>query len=129
VSDSFGGGPYRDMSEGYGMVSGDAYVVVQVRAGVSVAASSKSVAAGKSITLSAQVAPVDTAGRSVVFEWATMSGNTWHSIATKKLVAGSNASKASASWKVMSGKHRIRARFLGGPTNAANSSSAITVTG
>jgi hypothetical protein len=104
----------------------DQTVMLGVRAPVSIKASSTKVAKGKSVTLSASVAPGTTAGGKVVFERA--SGKKWIAIATKTLGAAGSKSTASTSWKPGAGKYKVRARYLGGTYNVTNSSGAVTIT-
>jgi hypothetical protein len=108
--------------------SADTTVVVNVGAHVVLHPSATSAKTGHAITLKATVSPVATAGGSVVFEYNDH-GSHWRAIATKTLVAGTSSSTSSVSWKVVKGAHKVRARFLGGTSNAASTSAAVTVKG
>ena len=106
----------------------EASVLVRVRASVRLTSSKTSVASGGSVTLTSKTWSAGTAGGKVVFEYNDHARH-WRAIATRELALSGGVSQASLSFKPAHGSHKVRARFLGGPSNAASTSNALTITG
>jgi hypothetical protein len=111
-----------------GNSSADAVTVVYVRPRIVLGSSASSIKTGRSVTLKATVWPSATAGSQVVFEY-NYSGNHWRAIGTQTLTATASSATASVTWKAVKGKHNLRVRYLGGPSNVAVTSGTIAVTG
>jgi len=98
-------------------------ITIKVRAKTTLTSSSYNFKKGKTVTLTAAVAPTTATGK-VVFE--RYAGGWWWSIGTRNLVAG----KAKLSYRPSSaGTYKIRARYLPGTgaTNATSNSSTRTL--
>lgn len=89
---------------------------VKTRAYISARTSTKSVARGKYVTISAMLAPAGTTGR-VVFE--RHDGRRWVKLSTRTLKAGTASYRYKASVR---GVNKVRVRYLGGPINASRTS-------
>jgi len=98
-------------------------ILVRVRAKTTLTSSSYTFKRGKTVTLTAAVAPTSATGK-VVFE--RYSGGWWWSIGTRNLAAG----KAKLYYKPSStGTYKIRARYVpgAGATNVTSTSSSRTL--
>jgi hypothetical protein len=115
-----------DGSEEEDYLPTDKTIIAYVKPSMRFKASAASVRTGRRITLSASVYPAQNAGARVRFEY--YSKGRWRTIATKTL-SHSNPAKASVSWKVLRGSHKVRVRFLGSAYNASSTSSSKTVKG
>lgn len=89
---------------------------VKTRAYIRARTSTKSVARGKYVTISAMLAPAGTTGR-VVFE--RYDGRRWVKLSTRTLKAGAASYRYKASIR---GVNKVRVRYLGGPINASRTS-------
>jgi hypothetical protein len=114
---------------GEGSTSANGYVPIKVAAAVSVSSSSNSVRTGRSVTLTSRVVPASAAGGRVTFEYYDAGRRSWRAIATQKLAASGGSAKATATWKVLRGSHKLRARYLGGSLNATSVSTTVAVKG
>ncbi len=97
-------------------------VRVQVAAAVGLRSSTTRVRRGRAVTLTATILP-PSAGGSVAFQ--RRNGARWVAIGTRAL---SPIGTASISWKPPAGETKVRARYLGGATNAGGSSTSLTIT-
>ncbi|MDR3687386.1 MAG: hypothetical protein P4L93_10565 [Coriobacteriia bacterium] len=103
----------------------DTYVTVGVKAPVSLRTSAGHIKPGRTVGLTASVYPNTAAGGTVVFE--RLSGKKWLKLASKTLAVSGSYAKASYSWKPGKGTQKVRARYLGGTYNAANTSGTKAV--
>jgi len=111
-----------------GSSSADAITSVRVRGRAVLRSSAATIKSGRTVTLKASVYPAASSGSRVAFEYNDR-GSHWRTISTKTLTAGTSSATASATWKALKGKHRLRVSYLGGTSNAASTSGVITVTG
>jgi len=87
----------------------------------------RTVTYGKAVTFTAQVAPNTCAGTNVVFEYYIPSRRSWRTITVRTLIPGTPYAKAVAAWKPPRGTWKVRARYVGGETNGASTSSGVNV--
>lgn len=106
----------------------DATTEIKVRALVFVKSSSKSVRYGKTVTLTASVLQGTAAG-TVSFQYYDTRTRKWKAIGrTKTLVASSPGySRATTSWKVLRGTHKVRVLFNGSPANTVTGSGSLNI--
>jgi hypothetical protein len=104
----------------------DAFVTQKVQAYVRLSASAKSVRYGRSVTLTAQVAP-GTAKEKVTFQYYDSARRSWRTIGSRALTPGSTFARATWSWKPPKGTRKVRFVYAGGLMNAGATSSSITI--
>ncbi len=109
-----------------GWLSADTTLTLPVQPSMSLAASKRVLNSGQRLTLAATVRPSANAGAKVAFQ--AYSGGSWKTIATKTLVVSGSTAKASYSWKPSKRLRKVRVKFLGSATNAAKTSSSVSIT-
>ena len=117
-----------DPSDDGQWTSASASVLVKAHARVLLDASAKKFSKGASVTLTSIVQPGNTAGSSVMFQQWNARQKRWHSIKSATLVTVGGVTRAIIGWKPGRGTHKIRAHFLGGVSNVASDSGALTLT-
>lgn len=130
-------GPYTKTTDIRMFVPGDGQYVstcatttVRVGAKVLLGASASTVVRGKKITFTASVAPTQTAGSKVAFQYYNAKARAWRNVSIQTLTWAPGASYATAkvTWAPPVGKIPMRAVFIGGPTNVAANSAQRTIT-
>jgi len=87
----------------------------------------RSVKAKRKTTLRAYVAPVQTAGGKVQFQYYEAKRKRWRTIGTATLSPAGDVASASIRWKPAKGSWKVRAIYTGGPTNTSSVSGSRTV--
>ena len=105
----------------------DAYLDVMVRARIVLGASTRSLVRGRPVTFTALVSPTACVGTNVVFEYYYPARRAWRAITTRTLWASAPYAKATAVWRPSRGTWKVRARYVGGKTNAPVTSSVVSI--
>jgi hypothetical protein len=112
---------------GDGFTPADTYLDLTVSARILLTASARSVRYGRTVTVTALVAPNSCAGTNVVFEFYYPARRAWRYITTRTLAAGTPYAKARVSWKPPRGTWKVRARYVGGDTNGPSTSPGVNI--
>lgn len=112
---------------GEGFTPADGYALQQVRARVTLRASSKVLWWRHPITLTASVVPGRSTGR-VTFQYYDAKKHVWRTIARASLHRGLTTSRASVRWTPPRAKTKVRVVYSGGLYNAGSRSGTLTIT-
>lgn len=108
-------------------LSADATISIKTYAKVVVKSSPSSVSRGKRVTLYASIAPTQTAGGAVTFQYYNGGAKQWRTIGGGTLALSGNWAVASRSWIPPVGSTSVRAIYAGGVTNPKTVSGTIYV--
>ena len=110
-----------------GWLSSDATRTLKVRANTHLSVSTTTPQSMKSFTLSARVLPAAAAGSKVSFQYWNKHQGAWITLSTRTLAVSGGAARTKVVWQLGKGTWKVRARFRGGPSNAASASNAVSL--